>query len=305
MSTVNCGIVELSRAFRVAENLTRKRSPKAWLTLSFLVPRKRLRYLFLCYAYLRWVDDLIDDKAVSINEKKKNINAQVELVLSFCKEKKSIPQTIQEAFLFHFTSFAINNSKPQLITELESMLNSMKMDVQRLEHNGIFSKSELFDYISLQTGAMFGLVHSFIFPNDDYTGRYEKLGIFFWYAGTLRDFKKDLDRGYLNISKEDLIEYKINIDDYTRDENLQIWLKNKVAYLLELLDAEVKKLNEFPFKVRLFWSIGYPFYLHKIIRIKMYRYSFDYENKIQLLKEIKSAAASLLLGIKTVLKIVF
>src|SRR3989304_5926057 len=139
MNTGNYKTVKLSLAFRLAENLARKRSPKAWLILNFLIPRARLKYLFFCYAYLRWVDDVIDNKAVGKDEKKKFINEQIELTLSISNGKNVIPQTNQEAFLFYLISFAIINNKLQLLNELEKMLSAMKMDVQRLEYDGIFN----------------------------------------------------------------------------------------------------------------------------------------------------------------------
>jgi phytoene/squalene synthetase len=298
-------MLEFDTAIRRAENLARKRSPKAWLILSFLIPRRRLKYLFLCYAYLREVDNLLDHENINIYEKKKFINGQLQLLTSLNNRIVFSPNSELEAFLFYFLSYSIDNKKSNLIYELKNMLEAMRMDVYRLEQKGIFDADALTRYVTLLNKAMFGLVHSFMLPNDNYSGRYEKIGNIFWYSGTLRDFKKDLNCGYVNISKEDLNEYKIDIEHYNKDENLKVWLNEKITSLLKSLDTEVKILNKLPFRIRLFWSIGYPFYIHKIIRIKMYRYSFDYENKIHLVKEIKSAAASLSLGIKTVLKIVF
>jgi len=305
MDTGNYKTMELPLAFRLAENLARKRSPKAWLTLSFLIPRQRLKYLFLCYAYLRWVDNLIDDKTISVDEKKKFIGNQIELVAILSYEKDAIPKTNQEAFLFYFLLYAIKHKEPQLINELKNMLEAMRMDVCRLEQKGIFDAVNLARYVTLLNKAMFGLVHSFICPKENSDAKYENLGEIFWSAGTLRDFKKDLECGYANISLEDLNNYKIAIEHYNKNENLRKWLKDRITKLLELLESEVKILNEMPFKIRLFWSIAYPFYLHKIIRIKMYGYTFDYESKFHFLKEIKSVIAALTLGIKTIIKIMF
>jgi len=305
MNTGNYKTVELPLAFRLAENLVRKRSPKAWLTLSFLIPRPRLKYLFLCYAYLRWVDNLIDNKIISIDEKKKFINKQIELAATFSYEKDAIPKTNQEAFLFYFLLYAIKHKKPQLINELKNMLEAMRMDVCRLEQKGIFDAVNLARYFTFLNKAMFDIVHSFMYPEKNCDGKYENLGEIFWGAGTLRDFKKDLECGYINISKEDLNNYKIDIEHYHKDENLKKWLKNRIVHLFELLEGEVKILIEMPLKIRLFWAIAYPFYLHKIIRINMYGYTLDYESKFHFLKEIKSVIAALTLGIKTIIKIIF
>lgn len=305
MFTNNHEIVELPIAFRLAENLARKRSPKAWLILSLLIPRGRLKYLFLCYAYLRWVDNLIDDKTISIDEKKKFINEQFELVANFSHEKDVNPKTNHEAFLYYFLSYAIKHKKPQVINELKNMLEALRMDVCRLEQNGIFDEGNLARYITFLNKSLFGLVHSFMCPKKNYDAKYENLGEIFWSAGTLRDFRKDLECGYINMSKEDLINYEIDIKRYNKDENLKKWLKERIAQLFKLLENEVKILNDMPFKIRVFWSIAYPFYLHKIIRIKMYGYTFDYETKFDFLKEIKSVMAAFTLGTATILKIIF
>src|SRR3970282_2606654 len=105
MNTGNYKTVKLSLAFRLAENLARKRSPKAWLILNFLIPRARLKYLFFCYAYLRWVDDVIDNKAVGKDEKKKFINEQIELQLSISNGRNVIPPTKKQRILFFFIFF--------------------------------------------------------------------------------------------------------------------------------------------------------------------------------------------------------
>ena len=298
MTIDNACIVELNRAFRLAENLARKRSPKAWLILSFLIPRRRLKYLFLCYAYLREVDNLLDHENISIDEKKKFINGQLQLLTSLNNRIVFSPNSEIEAFLFYFLSYSIDNKKSNLVYELKNMLEALRMDVSRLEKGGIFSNDELSAYINLLNTAMFGLVHSFMFPNDIYDEKYYNLGTFLWYGGALRDILKDFEAGYINLSAEDIKTYQINISNIKTDENFKRWLEDKILYLFELLDKELSTLNALPIKIRLFWTLGYPFYLHKIIRIQKYNYSIDYETRKNIIKESNAFSSTLGLTFK-------
>jgi len=296
-------VIDIKLAFRQAENIARKRSSKAWLMSGILIPRRRVRYLYLCYAYLRWVDNFIDDKTKNFNEKKDFIENQFKLFSNLADKKEVKIKSNEESYLYHFISFAVKKDKPILIKEFGSMIEAMKMDVNRLETDGIFSETELACYITLLNKSMFGLVHNFMCDDDDFD--YENLGELLWYAGTLRDFFKDLEDGYVNISREDLENYKININNHKVDENLKIWLREKIPSVLKLLEIEILILKKMPLKIRMFWAFAYPFYLQKILRIKMYNYSYDYTSHKSLNKELKTYLTVLLLGSKTVLRILF
>ena len=296
-------LIPLNLAFRNAENIARKRSSKAWVMANILIPKPGRDYLFLCYAYLRWVDNFIDDKTKTFDEKKEFIEYQSSIISLISSGKSVRVNSNEEAYIYYFILFAIQSKKQVLIDELKIMIEAMKMDVCRLRNKGIFSDKELHHYVSLLNKSMFGLVHSFIFFEDNIKGNYKNLGEFLWYAGSLRDFYEDYNDGYINISAEDIKEYKIHLDN--KFENIDLWLKDKIPGIINLLEREISILSYFPFKIRLFWSFGYPFYLHKILRIKMYGYSFKYRNKPSILKEIKTTIASLMIGTRTVFKILF
>lgn len=296
-------MVKLQIAFRQAENLARKRSTKAWVMANHLIPRKRVKYLFICYAYLRWVDNFIDDKHVTVAEKNSFIGKQFILLHDLVNGKERNLTRNEEAYLFYFISFALRNDERCLINLLSDMLTTMKMDAERLERNGMFSNEELEKYISLSTGAMFGLVYSFMFPKQNFNNKGE-IGKLLWYAGTFRDFQKDLDCGLVNVSREDFNKLALDKNNLLNDEHLHIWLQGKALYVIELLEAEIDILRNQPLRFRLFWCLAYPIYLHKIIRIKNYDYSLFYLKKTNLKREIKAFLESATLGIKTVFRIV-
>jgi len=292
--------IDLNLAFRRAENIARKRSGKAWLMANLLVPRSRRGYLFLCYAYLRWVDNFVDNTEKSFNEKKDFIENQINLIDSICSYKNPDLNSTEETYLYYFLNFSFQNKKESLVEDLRNMISAMRMDVYRLRCEGIFSEKELSCYISLLNKSMFGITDAFLLADKGSNTDYKNLGKLLWYAGILRDFFEDLECGYINISREDIDKYSINIRNAGEDENLNKWLKDKVPEILNLLENEVSLLKSMPFRVRLFWSFAYPFYLHKILRIKVYNFSYNYLSKKNLIYEIRSYLKAACKGSETV-----
>jgi phytoene/squalene synthetase len=295
--------MDLQTAFKLAEDTARKRSGKAWFMACLLVPRNRRRYLFLCYAYLRWMDNIVDDKTLAAPEKKRFIETQKKLLSDLSNRIPAKLNADGETFLYYFLEFALNKKEHRLIEYLCKMIDALSMDVDRLEHDGIFSEEELLLYISTLNNSMFNIVHSFIIPNNNLQPSYENLGQFLWYAGTFRDIFKDLESGYINLSREDISNYNIKIGNVFSDGNLNLWIKDKIPDVLNLLSNEILILRSMPKKMRLFWAFAYPFYIHKILRLKSYGYTYNYLSKIEFIKEIKTYLDTLVIGTKTVFKI--
>jgi chaperonin cofactor prefoldin len=159
--------------------------------------------LFLCYAYLRWVDNYIDNPAKTFSLKKEFIELQLKLVNSISSEIETELHSNEEVYLYYYILFAIKNKKSALINDLKNIMESLRMDIYRIQTNGVFVEKDLESYIRLSYCSMFNLVHSFVSFDDDTEGNYSNLKGFLWYGGTFRDFYKDFENGYLNISKED------------------------------------------------------------------------------------------------------
>jgi phytoene/squalene synthetase len=296
-------IISLQSAILSSEKIARKRSTKAWLMACILIPRNRRRYLFLCYAYLRWVDNFVDDKTKSGAEKKRFVENQKTLISDLSNRRAAKPNSEGEVLLYYFIEYALNEKDSNLIEYLNMMIDALCMDVERFDKDGIFSEEELSIYISLLNNSMFNIVHSFLVPKNNSQNSYDGLGLFLWYAGTFRDYYKDLESGLINISREDLTNYKINNFSLYDDENFRLWIKDKVTYVLNLLNDEIFLLKLLPLKIRFFWAFAYPFYLHKIIRIKTYSYNYNYLYRKDFAKEIKTYLETIVTGTKTVLKI--
>ena len=80
-----------------------------------------------------------------------------------------IINSIEESFLYYFIEYALKHENFYLITELENMVDALKMDVCRLEKDGIFSEKELVSYMSILNKSMFSLVQNFLIPNNSFS----------------------------------------------------------------------------------------------------------------------------------------
>jgi hypothetical protein len=246
---------------------------------------------------------MVDNRTIGVFEKKKFIENQKKLLSNLSSRKPVKIHSEEEIFLYYFIEYALSKNIYSLIKDLHDMIDALRMDVYRLDREGIFSEGELLLYISTLNNSMFNLVHSFLIPDDNSHHNYEDLGQFLWYAGTFRDFFKDLESGYINISQEDFNNYNVDITNLYNDENLRFWIKDKVPVVLNLLNNDILILRSMPLKIRFFWSIAYPFYLHKILRIKTYGYTYNYLSKIDFIKEVKTYLETLLSGTKALFKI--
>ena len=295
---------ELNTAIKQAEKIVKGRSRKAYVMSKLLIPRFTRGYLYLCYSYLRWVDDVVDNSEIDVEKKKNFINRQEKLFDNFDNSINLKHLSTEESYLFYFMNYANEIDQKFLIEEVKKMVESMKMDLFRLEGNGVFSESVLANYISIQTNSMFNLVHTFIIKENKNDSIYHNLGTFFWYAATFRDLLEDYNSGFINISREEIEKFNIDIEKLDDDNNVvKHWIKYKIKIVLELLNEEIESLNNLPFKIKIFWSAVYPYYIHKIFRLKTYNYTLQEYIKPSLGKEIKSYGRTIFTSLKIYIRI--
>lgn len=287
MNTTAIQLLELQAAIKQAEKIAKKRSRKAYVMSKLLIPKSIRGYLYLCYSYLRWIDDIVDNSGINIEKKKNFIKKQRELIYNLCNGLESKHLSVEESYLYYFFNYAKKSSQLFLIKEVGNMVEAMKMDLSRLERNGVFSESELSRYISIQTNSMFNLVHTFLARDNHTASIYKNLGLFLWHAATIRDLLIDYQSGYINISLEEIKIFNITIDNFEHDKNVKEWMKYNIPIVLGILNDEIKVLQRLPFRIKVFWSVAYPYYIHKIFKLKTYDYIFINYIKPSLGKEIK------------------
>jgi len=209
----------------------------------------------------------------------------------------------EEFFLYYFVKYAQEIKNHNLIFEVKRSVESIRMDAGRLLHNGIFSNNEFKEYINQSSKPLFNIVYYFLFPSEKTFDEKKSMGNFIGYIATYRDFFEDLDAGYVNIGKEDILKYNLNIADLRNDKKLFVWMADKYSELIELMYEEIAVLKSMHIKLKLFWLGPYLVVLKLLIRIEVYDYKFGTKIKKNLMKEVNVFFQSFLLSWKLLLRV--
>jgi phytoene/squalene synthetase len=295
----------LHNAFKEARSIAESTSPKATFILDRVVSKDKREYLNLSYAYFRLVDDFVDDPKTSVAEKREFIERQKNFVKSCWNNSAVEPQTKEEYFVYYFIEYSLQNNLEKLIESIYGMIDSISWDVDRLSGDGVFSEEQLYNYGSMQSESVQNILYYFMSGNDPKEYKHDNLDLSITNTRMLmlRDLEEDIDAGFINISREDVEKYGLNIRDLKKDENLNLWIKDQVQKLLQTLDNEVLKLKNIAPKGRIFHYYICTYYLPKIIRYRVYGYYIGSSNKRTFAKEFRTYWQSFLISLKLLKRI--
>lgn len=299
----NTDQISLIQAIKAANKATRKRGFKLWFATQLFISQKKRGYVYLLHMYLRWVDDFIDDPRNSIWAKRTFITHQRDLMARKLHGENIKVTTQEEDYLLHFIIYLIKNNKLDFIDYLENTFKSFEMDTGRLENDGVFSKSELSEYLTLLNEAIFKISFLFIPTKKNHKEINGFIGNFFWYVLAIRDFKEDINAGFINISREDLNKYNLDNRNLLKDDRRFLWLKENYTRILELLEDELIVMSKMPFFVKVVWGLSYFNLVGEFQRVKVYDFKFGIEVKKEPVKEFKTIISSIYIGIQIFLKI--
>jgi hypothetical protein len=260
------------------------------------------KYAYLCFSYLKWVDDFVDNPNIDKNKKLKFVENQLRLLSSICKGEEADLNSNEEVFLYYCINYAISIDKHNVIKEGKESIESIAMDANRLFNNGIFSASELNDYGIKTVRPVFNLSYYALIPSIELPQNNKYAGRFIWFVLNLRDFFEDIDSGYINISREELKKYEIDRHNL-QTKNLTVWMKDKYEEYMSVLNEDITILSYMPIKVKLFWGPIYPYMIYELIRIKVYNYEIRRKLKKNLVKEFKVFTQTFSLSVKFFLRI--
>jgi hypothetical protein len=270
-----------------------------------LVPKTSRKLGYLCFNYLKWVDDFVDNPMNNKNDKLEFVENQLMLISDLSAGKEVELKSNEENFLYHFIKYSDSINNHELIKELRTSVESIEMDALRLNNNGIFSANELNQYLDKVVRPVFNLTYYLLYPSVNILTENEYVGKFIWKVLILRDFFEDIDSGYINISGEDIEKYNLDVNNIKNDINRIEWMKDKYPESVAILAEDVEIFRSMPLKIRLFWSPIYPFMIYELLRIKIYDYKFGEKHKKNFERELKVYSKWLPLSIKTMLKIFF
>ena len=285
-----------------AKRLSRKESPKASRIWDFLTNKSIRDYLNLCYAYLRWADNIVDNPDLPVEYKKKFIEHQKNLILSLYNNSYAETSLIEEACLIYFADYAVSSGNLILLDEVKNMIEALRMDVYRLECSGVFSNDDLNYYIELMSKSFFNILCVFAFPKSKYREEFYLGMKFTTIALMIRDLEEDIDIGYINIGAEDLDLYKLTLKNLKNDKNLCIWLADRIKQIFKILFEETALLRYLPLKFKIFTFYSLVYRLPPVVRIKVYNYNLKYVSEKTLLGEIKTYVLSFFISINIFIK---
>lgn len=286
-----------------ARNIAKKESPKASVILDFLIDKPGRDYLNLCYSYLRWTDDIVDNPNFPVEYKKNFIEHQKDLIsLSYSKESFE-PSGIEEACFFHFAEYAVSSNNLLLLEEVKNMVEAMSMDVKRLEGSGVFSSAELEHYINLMSKSVFNILYNFIaFPGFEYREEFYLGSKFTTTALMIRDLMEDINAGFINIPEEDIDRYQLDVRNLQKDKNFPLCLAKRIKYVFGILYEEASLLKSLPLKFRIFTYYSLVYRMVWVIRAKVYGYNLKYITEQTIFKELKTYFLSLLIAVNIFFK---
>ena len=296
------GEFTFKKAAEYSRDYAQKKSPKASKLLDLITPSTARAYLNLCFTYLRFVDDAVDNPKDSAEKKIKFIEHQQILISHSFAGKFSKPNSIEEACFFYFADYAISNNKPILLEEVKNMVDALGMDAARLASSGIFSKADFGCYVNKMAKSLFNILYNFLVPHSKYLGEEFFIGKFTANAQMIRDLEEDIDAGFINFSEEELEAYKVNLKNIKEDNNFRALLRERTDLVWKVLWEETLMLKDLPFKFRVFTFWSFVYYLTWIIRAKKYGYDLRRMHDKKFAKELNTYFKAFLVSLEIIFK---
>lgn len=182
------------------------RSSKFTYLLSLLLPRKARTFFWVWYAYLRWVDDTVDERSESQQHGCNFLDRQMRLLRDLYEKKR--PQLCtEEEFLA--TLIAYDCGRGGMLQEpLREMLAAIRFDIER--HGAPADHSELYrNYDREVSSYLFTIAYfcsAFATPTElpaAEAARGAKI------AHILRDFIVDCSERQFNVSRQEIDAYRL------------------------------------------------------------------------------------------------
>lgn len=206
--------------------ITKAASKQTYYTIRYLVDRDRVQDAYRAYAYFRWVDDRLDAKSGTQQEKSEFFNRQQALLEASYRGETPTSLSIEE----HMLVDLVGNDQEKdsgLQFYLRNMMNLMAFDVAR--RGRVISQVELSEYSHLLSTAVTEALFYFIGHQDHPTcdkSRYQAV-----YGAhvvhMLRDMVHDIDLGYINIPGERLQAGHISFGDL-HSPSMRNWVYKRV-----------------------------------------------------------------------------
>jgi len=293
-------------AVKTADKIMTKKNPKLRRISKLMVSRKTRPYAYFCYYYFRWVDDYIDSKFNSLDEKKAFFKNQTTLAQLIINGENVKLNFTEEYFLLYFMNFALSQDTRLLVDSFTLLLGTIGDDIKRFQNGGLFSENEKQRYMNDNIKSFFIITNFFLQPKSafKYQNKFNCLRTLV-HTFLINDLAEDYSLGYINISNEEIRKYQLDAADLLNDSSLVIWYKDSFAKINKWLNEDTLTLRKFPLKLKFFWFWLFPYCVHKMNRIIIYNYDPSKDVTRSVVKEIKLYSLIVLSTFKFFYKIFF
>ncbi len=211
---------------KLARQITWNNSKQTYFIGRLMVDRNLVDDFYRAYAYLRWIDDIIDEVAQTDEERTDFIKRQRKLVNSIFEDVTGSDFKPEEMILVNLVRNNIALKKG-LESFIKNVFAIIEFDAQRKGQP--INKKDLDWYIECLGKAVIDGLQYFIGNNHDYptTANRHLASTAAHITHLLRDTMEDIANGFINIPKEYLEKHPFNLSDPSRPE-FTIFVKERV-----------------------------------------------------------------------------
>jgi len=227
---------------RYENDSLKKNNFEAYLATKLFIRGEKGKLANLLYAYLRWLDDYVDNAKIDKSEQKNFLRGQSKMINFLYDGNKYETKNYFEESISRVIEFDIKNGH-RLRTVIRKMFEVFDFDIKR--KNTIPHFEDLNDYSKKIGDAYTRALLFFLAPSLPYKEEFSLSAYASHQAHLLRDFIVDKKNYYFNISREEIIRYNIK-KDLTQDKNFFRWVKDKVKNIKILFGKGKKQIKSIP-----------------------------------------------------------
>lgn len=277
--------------FQKAEKITRKSKNTYWMARLFF-EKSTKPYFYLWYAYLRWIDDIVDSADSKISKKEKLIFLEQQTNLA-----REIHDGVVKSEIRNEELFLISLDSKLLKTIFEVLMYA-NYDTRR---RGIMqTEKRLNYYLEIEAESYVKIINYFCGSDDFLIGHHGSIGS--EWSHILRDFRSDIETNIINISKEDMEKFRITNLSNTNNPNFKKWVKYKISFAKSQFVIAKNDFYRYPHSLhhKIAFEVlcaKYEFYINRIVKddyCLRKDYMKPYDTAVFLFQALKAVLAAFL-----------
>lgn len=217
---------KLNPSGHLAASITKNASKQTYYTIRLLADRDRVVDAYRAYAYFRWVDDVIDERSCS-HEQRTGFADRQKSLLDSCYRGVIPDDLCTEEWMLVDLVRNDTGTRSGLQTYLRNMMDVMAFDAGR--RGRVITQGELADYSHKLSRAVSEALYYFIGHDDPppcHEARYLAVTAAH-ITHMLRDAMEDVENGYYNIPRQILVLHGLSPRDVT-SHTYREWVCSRV-----------------------------------------------------------------------------